>query len=309
MKLLGRQDRGPPAGGGGGRAGRPRLRRDRAGRRDARQPRRRGWEPRCWSRPRPAAAAAACARWTTSTAVGEAIAAARREAVAAFGDDRVFLERRLEGCRHVEVQLLVDSVGNGVHLGERDCSLQRRHQKILEESPSPAVDPELRARLGEAALAVAAAAGYAGAGTVEFLLDPVSGDWWFLELNARLQVEHPVTEAVTGLDLVRAQIEIAGGRPLELDQEDVRTHRACDRGAGCTPRIRRRASCRRPGRSSGSSFRRGPGCASTPRPAPGRRGRAAVRPAAGEGDRPRRGPRRVRRSGCGRRSPRRACWA
>jgi 3-methylcrotonyl-CoA carboxylase alpha subunit len=156
------------------------------------------------------------------TATGEAIAAARREAVAAFGDDRVFLERRLERCRHVEVQILVDSVGNGVHLGERDCSLQRRHQKILEESPSPAVDPELRARLGAAALAVAAAAGYAGAGTVEFLLDPASGAWWFLELNARLQVEHPVTEAVTGLDLVRAQIEIAGGTPLELDQEDVR---------------------------------------------------------------------------------------
>src|SRR5689334_13906907 len=180
-------------------------------------PRRRGWALPCWSR-RPQAAAAAACGWSTTSARS----AARREALAAFGDDRVFLERRLEGCRHVEVQILVDASGHGVHLGERDCSLQRRHQKILAESPSPAVDPELRARLGDAALAVAAAAGYAGAGTVEFLLDPASGEWWFLELNARLQVEHPVTEAVTGLDLVRAQIEIAGGRPLELDQEDVR---------------------------------------------------------------------------------------
>jgi acetyl/propionyl-CoA carboxylase alpha subunit len=149
-----------------------------------------------------------------------AIAAARREATAAFGDDRVFLERRLAAARHVEVQILCDSHGRAVHLGERDCSIQRRHQKIVEESPSPAVDGELRSQLGEAALAVAAAAGYEGAGTVEFLLD-ADGGWWFLELNARLQVEHPVTEAVCGIDLVRAQIEVAAGLPLELEQADV----------------------------------------------------------------------------------------
>jgi acetyl/propionyl-CoA carboxylase alpha subunit len=152
--------------------------------------------------------------------LAEAIAAARREAAAAFGDDRVFLERRLTANRHVEVQILCDSHGRAVHLGERDCSIQRRHQKIIEESPSPAVDGELRSALGAAALAVAAAAGYAGAGTVEFLLD-AGGGWSFLELNARLQVEHPVTEAVCGIDLVRAQIEIAAGLPLELEQVDV----------------------------------------------------------------------------------------
>jgi len=150
-----------------------------------------------------------------------AIAAARREAAAGFGDDRVYLERALPAARHVEVQLLADTHGNAIHLGERDCSAQRRHQKIVEESPSPAVDEALREQLGAAAVAVARAADYTGAGTAEFLLTP-DGSWCFLELNARLQVEHPVTEAVAGLDLVRAQLEIASGGRLELAGEDVR---------------------------------------------------------------------------------------
>jgi 3-methylcrotonyl-CoA carboxylase alpha subunit len=149
-----------------------------------------------------------------------AVDSARREAAAAFGDDRVYLERRLTGARHVEVQVLADGHGACIHLGERDCSLQRRHQKILEESPSPAVDDDQRAALGAAAVAIASAAGYRGAGTVEFLVGG-DGSWCFLELNARLQVEHPVTEAVAGIDLVRAQLEIASGAPLELEQADV----------------------------------------------------------------------------------------
>jgi 3-methylcrotonyl-CoA carboxylase alpha subunit len=149
-----------------------------------------------------------------------AIAASRREARAAFGDDAVVLERFLERSRHVEVQVLADTTGETIHLGERECSIQRRHQKVVEETPSPALTPPLRAALCAAGVAAARAARYRNAGTVEFLLDP-QARYYFLEMNTRLQVEHPVTEAVTGLDLVRLQLEIAAGRPLPLRQEDV----------------------------------------------------------------------------------------
>src|SRR5439155_15816178 len=153
--------------------------------------------------------------------LGEAVAGARREALAAFGDDRIILERYLEGPRHVEVQLLFDSHGNGVHLGERDCSIQRRHQKILGETPSPAVRSATRRMLTDAALTLGRAVGYVSAGTCEFLLDD-RGDAFFLEMNTRLQVEHPVTELVTGRDLVADLIRIAAGEPLGFDQRDVR---------------------------------------------------------------------------------------
>ena len=152
--------------------------------------------------------------------LADAIAAGRREANAAFGDDRLILERFLEGPRHVEVQVLFDARGAGIELGERDCSIQRRHQKILEETPSPAVGPELRRRLGHAALTLAGAVGYVSAGTCEFLVDD-RGEPVFLEMNARLQVEHPVTELVTGRDLVEDQLRIAAGEPLGLDQARV----------------------------------------------------------------------------------------
>jgi acetyl-CoA/propionyl-CoA carboxylase biotin carboxyl carrier protein len=154
-------------------------------------------------------------------ALPDAIAAARREAAAAFGDDRLILERLVVGARHVEIQVLFDGHGSGIHLGERDCSIQRRHQKILEETPSPAVDTTLRARLGEAALTLGRAVGYVSAGTCEFLLDS-HGRPTFLEMNTRLQVEHPVTEMVTGRDLVADQLRIAAGERLDLaDSGDV----------------------------------------------------------------------------------------
>jgi propionyl-CoA carboxylase alpha chain len=151
----------------------------------------------------------------------ESIAGAQREAKTGFGDDRVFIERYVASSRHIEIQILGDSHGNVVHLGERECSIQRRHQKIIEESPSPRVDSKMRASMGEAAIKLAKKLKYESAGTVEFLVDDKTGEFWFLEVNTRLQVEHPVTEEVTGKDLVYEQLRIARGEELGYSQEDI----------------------------------------------------------------------------------------
>lgn len=145
---------------------------------------------------------------------------AQREAEISFGDSSLYLEKYISCPRHIEVQILGDEMGNIIHLGERDCSIQRRYQKLLEESPSPVVDKKLRRELGEAAIEAARVVGYTGAGTVEFLLDE-EGNFYFMEMNTRLQVEHPVTEMITGIDLVKEQIKIASGLPLKIKQEDI----------------------------------------------------------------------------------------
>ena len=151
----------------------------------------------------------------------ESILSAQREALSGFGDDRVFIERYVGSSRHIEIQILGDSHGNVVHLGERECSIQRRHQKIIEESPSPRVDSEMRKVMGEAAVNLAKKLKYESAGTVEFLVDDKTGEFWFLEVNTRLQVEHPVTEGVTGKDLVYEQLRIARGEELGYEQDDI----------------------------------------------------------------------------------------
>lgn len=157
----------------------------------------------------------------SADALVESVAAAQREALNGFGDDTVFLERYVAKSRHVEIQILGDNHGALIHLGERECSIQRRHQKIIEESPSPVVDDEMRAAMGDAAIALGQAMGYQSAGTVEFLVDDATREFFFLEVNTRLQVEHPVTEEVTGIDLVREQLRIAAGEPLGYEQGDV----------------------------------------------------------------------------------------
>ncbi|MBA4792523.1 acetyl-CoA carboxylase biotin carboxylase subunit [Phenylobacterium sp.] len=151
--------------------------------------------------------------------LAEAVSTARAEARAAFGDDAVYMERYLQKPRHIEIQVVADSFGNVCHLGERDCSLQRRHQKVLEEAPSPAIDAAAREKIGKVVVDAIKAIGYLGVGTIEFLYE--NGEFFFIEMNTRLQVEHPVTEAITGIDLVREQIRIAAGLPLSFTQDQV----------------------------------------------------------------------------------------
>jgi acetyl-CoA carboxylase biotin carboxylase subunit len=145
----------------------------------------------------------------------------QQEAATAFGNPGVYLEKFIEDFRHVEIQVLGDNFGNVIHLGERDCTIQRRLQKLLEETPSPALDPQKREEMGQAAVKAAMAVNYTGAGTIEFIFDHNTGDFYFMEMNTRIQVEHPVTEMVTGIDLIKEQIQVAAGKPVSVKQEDV----------------------------------------------------------------------------------------
>src|SRR5436190_1397042 len=159
--------------------------------------------------------------------VREGFEATKREGLASFGDDRVFIEKFIESPRHIEIQILGDKHGNILYLNERECSVQRRHQKVVEEAPSPFVTPEMRKAMGEQAVALARAVGYYSAGTVELIVsgaDPTGKSFYFLEMNTRLQVEHPVTEEITGLDLVEQMIRVAAGEKLKFTQEDIGIH-------------------------------------------------------------------------------------
>jgi len=159
---------------------------------------------------------------TSSDELRSSFVTAQTEANAAFGDSAIYLEKAVERPRHIEIQIFADTHGNVVHLGERECSIQRRHQKVIEECPSPIDDPDLRRRMGEAAVKIGQTVNYTGAGTIEFLLSDATREFYFLEMNTRLQVEHPVTELVTGFDLVREQFRVAAGEPLSFTQDDVR---------------------------------------------------------------------------------------
>ena len=167
-----------------------------------------------------------------SGALSSAIGAARREAMAAFGSDAVYLEKLIANARHIEIQILADSHGNTISLGERECSIQRRHQKLIEEAPSVAISEAMRAEMGQVAVAAAESVGYVNAGTIEFLFDAKDNKYYFLEMNTRLQVEHPVTELVTGIDIVKEQISIAAGRRMRYRQEDLALRYLCAGNAG-----------------------------------------------------------------------------
>ena len=214
-------------------------------------------------------AARACTSSPGPADLDQAVATARREAASAFGDDTLIVEPYIEAGRHVEVQVFGDEHGNVVHLFDRDCSAQRRHQKVVEEAPAPFVPDAVRTRIHEASVALCREVGYTNAGTVEFL---VKGDEaFFLEMNTRLQVEHPVTEEVTGLDLVLWQLDVAAGRPLPRTQDEITLRRATPSRRGSTPRTRTPASSRSPAPSRSSSGRPTP--ASTRRSTAGARSR------------------------------------
>ncbi len=237
-----------------------------------------------------------------------ALASARREAASAFGDDTLFLERFVLNPRHIEVQVLADTHGNVVHLGERECSLQRRHQKVIEEAPSPLLDPQTRARIGAAACDTARSVDYTGAGTVEFIVSADRPDeFFFMEMNTRLQVEHPVTEMVTGLDLVELQVRIAAGEKLPVAQDDIRLD-----GHAIEARVYAEDPARGFLPTGGDVI----GAAGTVRArdtgrfraGPRHRRRQRLRPDAGQGHRPRRRPgRRAARSRRGA-APTPRCW-
>ena len=169
---------------------------------------------------------------------------AQNEARTSFGDDRIFIEKFIEEPRHIEIQILADGQGTTLYLGERECSIQRRHQKVVEEAPSPFIDPETRKAMGEQAVTLAEAVDYRSAGTVEFIVDKHK-NFYFLEMNTRLQVEHPVTEFITGLDLVAWMIRIASGEKLTLRKEDALTSPVGRSKPGSMPRIPCATSCRR----------------------------------------------------------------